>query len=63
MHLGLMLECDYRYGATEQEAFDEVFSLINAAEEGGAGRGLAGGTPLRGPQEPLGRRRRREYPP
>ncbi|MCH8352184.1 MAG: LLM class flavin-dependent oxidoreductase, partial [Chloroflexi bacterium] len=35
MHLGLMLECDYRYGATQQEAFGEAFSLVNAAEEGG----------------------------
>ncbi len=34
MHLGLMLECDYRYGATQQEAYGESFSLVNAAEEG-----------------------------
>ena len=32
MHFGLMLECDYREGATEKDAFEEVFSVVEAAE-------------------------------
>lgn len=35
MHLGLVMECDYRYGTTQEEAFEEVFSLMETAETGG----------------------------
>ena len=35
MHLGLIMECDYRYGTTQEDAFEEAFSLVDAAEEGG----------------------------
>ena len=35
MHFGLMLECDYREGATEEDAFKEVFSVVEAAEAHG----------------------------
>ena len=27
MHVGLVMECDYRYGETEQAAFDEAFAM------------------------------------
>ncbi len=32
MHLGLVMECDYREGATQEEAFDEVSTLMDMAE-------------------------------
>ena len=35
MHLGLMMECDYREGRTQQEAFDEAFATAYHAEEWG----------------------------
>jgi len=35
MHFGLVMECDYRYGTTEEAAFDEAFSMAEAAESGG----------------------------
>jgi alkanesulfonate monooxygenase SsuD/methylene tetrahydromethanopterin reductase-like flavin-dependent oxidoreductase (luciferase family) len=35
MHLGLFMECDYRAGATEQEAVAEAFDLVRTAEDGG----------------------------
>ena len=35
MHVGLVMECDYRYGETEQSAFDEAFATAEAAEKGG----------------------------
>lgn len=35
MHIGLVMECDYRWGSTEEAAFDEAFKLAAAAEEGG----------------------------
>ena len=35
MHVGLVMECDYRYGETEQSAFDEAFAMAEAAERGG----------------------------
>ena len=35
MHLGLSMECDYRYGTTQEEAFQEAFTLVDAAETGG----------------------------
>ncbi len=35
MHVGLVMECDYRYGETEQSAFDEAFAMAEAAEMGG----------------------------
>ena len=35
MHLGLFMECDYRSGATEEEALAEAFDLVATAENGG----------------------------
>lgn len=32
MHLGLVMECDYREGRTQDEAFDEVFATAETAE-------------------------------
>jgi alkanesulfonate monooxygenase SsuD/methylene tetrahydromethanopterin reductase-like flavin-dependent oxidoreductase (luciferase family) len=32
MHLGLVMECDYREGATQEEAFDEAFRTAEDAE-------------------------------
>src|SRR5262249_19956877 len=32
MHIGLMMECDYREGRTQREAFDEAFATVEAAE-------------------------------
>jgi hypothetical protein len=33
MHLGLMMECDYRQDRTQREAFDEPFALAEMAEQ------------------------------
>ncbi|HAA94799.1 MAG TPA: hypothetical protein DCE26_03810 [Dehalococcoidia bacterium] len=35
MHYGLVMECDYRYGSSQEEAFDEAFAMADAAENGG----------------------------
>ena len=35
MHLGLMMECDYREGGTQDEAFDEAFVTAENAENWG----------------------------
>jgi alkanesulfonate monooxygenase SsuD/methylene tetrahydromethanopterin reductase-like flavin-dependent oxidoreductase (luciferase family) len=35
MHIGLMMECDYREGRTQDEAFDEAFLTAESAEEWG----------------------------
>ncbi len=35
MHVGLVMECDYRYGESEEAAFDEAFAMAEAAETGG----------------------------
>src|SRR2546425_10402847 len=35
MHLGLIMECDYRYGRTQEDAFDEAFALVETAEADG----------------------------
>src|SRR5262247_1456873 len=35
MHVGLMMECDYRAGKTQEEAFHEAFSTAAHAEEWG----------------------------
>jgi alkanesulfonate monooxygenase SsuD/methylene tetrahydromethanopterin reductase-like flavin-dependent oxidoreductase (luciferase family) len=35
VHLGLVMECDYRYGTTQEEAFEEAFALMETAETGG----------------------------
>ena len=35
MHVGLIMECDYRDGQTQEEAFDEAFSMSELAEEQG----------------------------
>jgi len=32
MHIGLMMECDYREGRTQREAFDEALATAEAAE-------------------------------
>jgi alkanesulfonate monooxygenase SsuD/methylene tetrahydromethanopterin reductase-like flavin-dependent oxidoreductase (luciferase family) len=32
MHLGLVMECDYRDSATQEEAFEEAFALMEMAE-------------------------------
>ena len=32
MHLGLIMECDYREGTTQEEAFDEAFAQVELAE-------------------------------
>jgi alkanesulfonate monooxygenase SsuD/methylene tetrahydromethanopterin reductase-like flavin-dependent oxidoreductase (luciferase family) len=32
MHLGLVMECDYREGRTQEEAFEEAFQIVEAAE-------------------------------
>ena len=32
MHVGLMMECDYREGRTQREAFDEAFVMTETAE-------------------------------
>jgi alkanesulfonate monooxygenase SsuD/methylene tetrahydromethanopterin reductase-like flavin-dependent oxidoreductase (luciferase family) len=33
MHIGLTMECDYREGRSQDEAFNEAFSMADAAEE------------------------------
>lgn len=33
MHIGLVMECDYRQGRTQEEAFDEAFSIAEMADE------------------------------
>jgi alkanesulfonate monooxygenase SsuD/methylene tetrahydromethanopterin reductase-like flavin-dependent oxidoreductase (luciferase family) len=35
MHLGLFMECDYRQGASEDEALAEAFDLVKTVEDGG----------------------------
>jgi len=35
MHYGLIMEGDYRYGHSQEEAFDESFAMADAAEKGG----------------------------
>ena len=35
MHYGLIMEGDYRYGHTQEEAFDESFEMAEMAENGG----------------------------
>ena len=35
MHLGMIMECDYRPGGTQEDAFREAFSLVQLAEESG----------------------------
>lgn len=32
MHCGLIMECDYRLGSTQDEAFDELFTQVDLAE-------------------------------
>ena len=34
MHIGLMMECDYRSGKTQEEAFDEAFSTAITPRSG-----------------------------
>ena len=41
MKTGLVLECDYRYGATQVEAFDEAFAQVELAERLGIDSGVA----------------------
>ena len=35
MHVGLVMECDYRTDVTQEEAFDEAFALAETADEFG----------------------------
>ena len=35
MHIGLVMECDYRVGATQEEAFEEIFTQMEVAETTG----------------------------
>ncbi|MBM3226487.1 MAG: LLM class flavin-dependent oxidoreductase, partial [Candidatus Tectomicrobia bacterium] len=35
MHLGLIMECDYRADTTQEEAFDEAFQHVEVAENAG----------------------------
>ena len=35
MHVGIVMEGDYRYGSTQEEAFRDAFTLMEMAEEGG----------------------------
>ena len=35
MHIGLMMECDYQYGRSQEDAFGDVFSTAANAEEWG----------------------------
>ena len=35
MHVGLVMECDYREGRTQDEAFDEAFTVAKLADETG----------------------------
>ncbi|HXH11780.1 MAG TPA: LLM class flavin-dependent oxidoreductase [Alphaproteobacteria bacterium] len=35
MHCGLTMECDFREGTTEEEAFEELFALVETAESCG----------------------------
>ncbi|MBM3223187.1 MAG: LLM class flavin-dependent oxidoreductase [Candidatus Tectomicrobia bacterium] len=35
MHIGLMMECDYRAGRSQREAFDEAFVMAETAETAG----------------------------
>ena len=35
MHVGLNMECDYRVGHTQEQAFDEAFRVADMAEEAG----------------------------
>ena len=57
MHVGLVMECDYRDGRTQEEAFTEAFSIVDIAEERGldgvwlAERHFAG---PRRPNDPMG---------
>ena len=35
MHVGLVMECDYRMGVTQEEAFEEAFAMAETADENG----------------------------
>ena len=35
MHLGMIMECDYRPGGSQEEAFKQAFSLVELAEDAG----------------------------
>ena len=35
MHVGLVMECDYREGRTQDEAFDEAFAVAQIADDSG----------------------------
>lgn len=35
MHVGLVMECDYRAGATQEQAFEELFTQMELAEAEG----------------------------
>lgn len=33
MYIALVMECDYRQGRTQEEAFEETFTIADAAEK------------------------------
>ena len=35
MHLGMIMECDYRPGGSQEDAFKQAFSLVDLAEDAG----------------------------
>ena len=35
MHLGMIMECDYRPGGSQEDAFKQAFSLVQLAEDAG----------------------------
>ena len=58
MHFGMIMECDYRYGTTQEESFSEAFNLVDAAESGGMDGVWLAERHFAAPLKPLGRPRR-----
>jgi hypothetical protein len=46
MYLGLVMECDYREGRTQEEAFAEALSVADLAEVSGIEPNVGGGIPI-----------------
>ena len=75
MHIGLVMECYYRFGLTQGEAFDEAFATAATAEELGFDGlwlaelhfatpvGNSGGMPKRRRAAGYGHRHRSDYTP
>ncbi len=53
MHLGLIMECDYREGRTQEEAFDEAFATAELAETIGFDGVWLAERHFAGPRNPL----------